>query len=162
MDVGPGTYTAWTEVTALLAPDVAPVDRHKVRPINCHDQDPGGPPTYPATFADPWPGCGHRLLASPFRNSSNEHACTPPHLCLAHIFFFFLSSPALCCWCVSCSRVWMALLSSHCFQFPEACLALPASLPCHFYDSLPHAHTGHRSPAGEAGLVLCPVAAVQP
>lgn len=45
VDVGPGTYTTWTEVTALLAPDVAPVDRHKVRPINCHDQDPGGPPT---------------------------------------------------------------------------------------------------------------------
>ncbi|KAE9577587.1 hypothetical protein CGMCC3_g6516 [Colletotrichum fructicola] len=67
VDAGPGTYTTWTEVTALLAPDVAPVDRHKVRPINCHDQDPGGPPTYPAIFADPWPECGHRLYGNTIR-----------------------------------------------------------------------------------------------
>lgn len=134
VDVGPGTYTTWTEVTALLAPDVAPVDRHKVRPINCHDQDPGGPPTYPALFADPWPGCGHRLLASPFRNSSNEHACTPPHLCLAHFFlFFFLSSPALSVAgvCLALAYGWHCslLIASNSPRLALPCLACISTLP---------------------------------
>lgn len=54
--------------------------------INCHDED---RPSTLRLFTDPWPGCGHRLLASPFRNFSHEHAWAPPHLCLALFFVFY-------------------------------------------------------------------------
>ncbi|KAK1989352.1 hypothetical protein LZ30DRAFT_695620 [Colletotrichum cereale] len=66
--------------------------RHIPGSINCHDED---RPINPAPLTDPWPACGHRLLASPFRNSFHEHAWTPPHLCLVLVLFLsFLSIPS--------------------------------------------------------------------